>query len=467
MPQRQSTDRPRTGDGPLGVPNPLRYALGFRTAQFSSSPKDRMTPTLVLLTKRRFAPLFFTQLLGAFNDNLFKFAMVVLVIYNVYDNETLEFQFSTVSTGLFILPFFLFSAISGQLADNHDKARIIRIVKTAEILIALTGAAGLILESVPLMLAALFALGLQSTFFGPIKYAILPQHLRKDEVLAGTGLVEAGTYIAILAGTILGGVVVDWFGGLWAGVIVLSVALLGRISAHFVPDAPPHQEPQPIDYNIFRSSYRLINGTMHIRRLFLAIIAISFFWTIGSVLVIQFPPLVKNVLTADPTVASLFLGVFSIGIAIGSVLINRLLRGNVSARFAPFSVIMMGGFVLLLYFVSIQWEGLADGALYDFGTFMLHENSWLLLTILLGVAISGGMFVVPLYAFLTTTVELSQTARTIAANNVVNSGCMVLGALAAFGLSLLGVSTTEQLFLVAGMCVFSAWTAWLLHKACD
>lgn len=426
-----------------------------------------MPTSFELLTRRRFAPLFVTHMLGAFNDNLFKFAMVVLVIYEIYDDEALEFQFSTVSTGLFILPFFLLSAIAGQLADNFDKARVIRFVKTLEIIIALTGAAGLILQSIPLMLTALFALGVQSTFFGPIKYAILPQHLKKDEVLAGVGLVEAGTYIAILAGTILGGVIVGWFGAAWAAVWVLTVAILGRISAHFVPDAPAQKDPEPIGYNIFRSSWRLVNGTLHIRRLFLAIIAISFFWTIGSVLIIQFPPLVKNVLTADSRVASLFLGIFSIGIAIGSVLANRLLKGEVSARIAPLSVIVMGVSVLLFYFISIRWEGLENGELYDLVGFMLHQGSWLLLVVLLGVAIAGGMFVVPLYAFLTTTVDISETARTVAANNIVNSGYMVLGALAAFALSLMGVSTTEQLFLVAAMCLVSAWPAWLLHKACD
>ncbi|MFN2260380.1 MAG: MFS transporter [Parasphingopyxis sp.] len=426
-----------------------------------------MQVSLALLGHRRFGPLFGTQLLGAFNDNLFKFAMVVLVIYEIYSDPAREFQFSALATGLFILPFFLFSAMAGQLADNHDKAKIIRIVKTAEIFIALGGAAGLILQSIPLMLLALFALGVQSTFFGPIKYAILPQHLERNEVLGGTGLVEAGTYIAILCGTILGGVIVDLFGAGWAAAFVLGVALLGRLCAHYVPPAPAQKEPEPIDYNILRSSWRLVNGTLHIRRLFLAIVSISFFWTIGSVLVIQFPPLVKNVLTADPTVASLFLGVFSIGIAIGSILINRLLRGRVSARFAPVSVLAMGGFVLVLYFIAKSWVGLPGEALYDLGEFMALSNAWAVLLTLLGIAMAGGMFVVPLYAFLTTTVELSQTARTVAANNVVNSGCMVLGALAAFGLSLVGVSTTEQLFLVAAMCLVAAWLAWLLHKACD
>ena len=184
-------------------------------------------------------------------------------------------------------------------------------------------------------------------------------------------------------------------------------------------------------------------------------------------LIIQFPPLVKNVLTADANVASLFLGIFSIGIAIGSILANVLLKGQVSARIAPFSVILMGAFVLVLYMFSIQWDGLPNGELYDFATFMTHPQSWLLLSILLGVAVAGGMFVVPLYAFLTTTVDISQTARTIAANNVVNSGSMVLGSLGAFALSVLGVSTTEQLLFVAAMCLVSAWTAQILHRACD
>ena len=225
-----------------------------------------MPTSLTLLSRRRFLPLFCTQLLGAFNDNLFKFAMVVLVIFKIYNDETLEFQFSTLSTALFILPFFLLSAMAGQLADNHDKAKIIRIVKTGEIVIALIGAAGLVLNSIPLMLLALFLLGAQSTFFGPIKYAILPQHLEKDEVLAGTGLVEAGTYIAILAGTVLGGVIANELGAYAAAGCVIAVAIIGRISAQTVPPAPPQKAPEPIDYNFFRSSYRLINETMHVRR---------------------------------------------------------------------------------------------------------------------------------------------------------------------------------------------------------
>lgn len=428
-----------------------------------------MTSVLRLLAKRRFWPLFVTQMLGAFNDNLFKFSMVILVTYGIYKDPAQDFQFNALASGVFILPFFLFSSLAGQLADNYDKARITRFVKTLEIVIAVIGAIGLWLHSIPFMLTALFLLGLQSTFFGPIKYAILPQHLEKDEVLAGTGLVEAGTYIAILAGTILGGIIIDSEGnGVGIAIVsVLIVALIGRVSAHYMPPAPPQKEVEKIDFNFIRSSIKLISATLHIRRLFLAIIAISFFWTIGSVLIIQFPPLVENVLTATPGVASLFLGVFSVGIAAGSILINRLLKSEVSARYAPFSVIMMGIFIVILFFIARNWQGLPNGELYTFGTFMMHDGAWALLGTLAGVSIFGGMFVVPLYAFLTTTVDISQTARTIAANNVVNSGCMVLGALAALGLSMLGVSTTEQLLLVAAMCVVAAWLGQQLHLACD
>lgn len=428
-----------------------------------------MQNTAHLLRTRRFLPLFLTQLLGAFNDNLFKFSMVILVTYNIYESESEDFAFNALASGLFILPFFLFSSLAGQLADNYDKARITRFVKTLEIFIAVVGGIGLWLHSIPIMLAALFLLGLQSTFFGPIKYAVLPQHLEKDEVLAGTGLVEAGTYIAILAGTILGGIIIDRNGnGVEIAVVaVFVVALIGRVAAQFMPPAPAQKEVEKIDFNFVRSSIGLISATLHVRRLYLAIIAISFFWTIGSVMIIQFPPLVENVLTATPQVASLFLGVFSIGIAIGSVLVNRLLKSEVSARFAPASVIMMGVFVLILFFIARSWQGLPDGQLYTFETFIVHEGAWALLGTLGGVSISGGMFVVPLYAFLTTTVDISQTARTIAANNVVNSGCMVMGALVALGLSMLGVSTKEQLLLVAAMCLVAAWLGQQLHRACD
>ena len=422
-----------------------------------------MTPSFRLLGTRRFLPLFATQFLGAFNDNLFKQSMVLFATYSIYSNPTIEAQFNALATGLFILPFFLLSALSGQLADSHDKARIVRLVKLAEIGIMGIGGAGLLLGLVPLMLLAVLAMGVHSTFFGPIKYALLPQHLDRDEVLGGTGLVEASTYGAILAGTILAGLI----DARWTALLVLMVAVLGWVTSRSVPAAPPPGERPALDWHVVRASVRLVSATLHVPRLFLAICAISFFWMIGSMLVIEFPPLVKNVFGADKQVASLFLAIFSIGVALGSLLVNRLLGGHVSARFAPASVILMGVFLLLLGAIALRWESPAGGGLLSFSDFIRHPGApWLGLA-LLGVSVTGGMFVVPLYAFLTTTVEADHTARTVAANNIVNSGAMVIGAVLAIGLAAAGVGVAEALMAIALLCGVAAVLAWRLHLACD
>jgi len=457
---------------------------GSRKASYAfSTYASRRHPALIqnvshLLRTRRFLPIFVTQLLGAFNDNLFKSAMVILATYAIYNDATKEATFNGVAGALFILPFFLFSALSGQLADANDKARIIRIVKTAEILIMIVGAAGLLLHNIPLLLSALFAMGVHSTFFGPIKYAILPQHLERDEVLGGTGLVEAGTYIAILGGTILGGLLVlqrpdGSYHAEWAAFAVLLVALIGRVAGSFVPPAPPADDPEipgfpkrGMDWHIIRASITLVSATLHVRRLFLAILAISFFWAMGAVLAAQFPPLVKNSLGSDQTVATLFLGTFSIGIAIGSVAVNRLLKGQVSARFSPASALVMGLFVVDLYRRVHSWP-IGSGELHDIQTFLDHPNGWMIVLDLLGVAIAGGMFVVPLYAFLTTTVPKSETARTIAANNIVNSGLMVFATLILTGAVQLGVTVGDSLLIVAVGSIIAAWLGWKLHLACD
>ncbi len=417
-----------------------------------------------LLRARRFLPLFATQFLGAFNDSLFKQAVVLFVTYQLYSDPAKEFQFSSIAQGLFILPFFLFSALAGQLADDHDKSRVIRIIKLAEIAIMVVGGAGIILANIPLMLAAVFAMGVHSSFFGPIKYAILPQHLERDEVLGGTGLVEAGTYLAILGGTILAGFLAP--NPAFAAAATFGLAVLGFLAGREVPPAPPAADRIPIDHHIIRSSIALVSATMKIPRLFLAILSISFFWTIGAVLIIIFPPLVKNVLGANEQVASMFIAIFSIGIAIGSVLINRLLKNQVSARFSPASVLAMGAFVVLLHFVAMSW-GEHPTELTSLANFLSHPSASLMILALLGVAISGGMFVVPLYAFLTTTVPRAETARTVAANNIVNAGAMVIGSLLAFALSSIGIGPTGQLLLVAAMCLISAWLGWKLHLACD
>ena len=273
----------------------------------------------------------------------------------------------------------------------------------------------------------------------------------------------------------------DWFGGGWglgvdipelAAIAVLLVAVAGRIAGGQVPPAPPVDDPEipgfpdrGMDWHILRASIRLVSATMHIKHLFLAILSISFFWAMGAVLAAQFPPLVKNTLYADQSVATLFLAVFSVGVAVGSVAINRMLRGEVSARYAPSSALLMGVFVLLLYLLCRNWP--ASPELVGIGEFLEHPLGWAVVLDLFGVAVSGGMFVVPLYAFLTTTVPKSETARTVAANNIVNAGAMVVATLMLTGLVLLGVSVAESLFLVAVASVVAAWLGWKLHQACD
>ena len=436
-----------------------------------------MQDSLHLLRTRRFLPIFTTQFLGAFNDNLFRTAMVMLVIYGIYRDAEQEAAFSAIAGGLFILPFFLLSALAGQLADALDKAKIVRIVKTAEIAIMVFGAGGLLLHNIPLLLVALTAMGVHSTFFGPIKYAILPQHMRKDEVLGATGLVEAGTYIAILGGTILGGLLVleradGSYHAEWAALGVLVVALIGRVAGGFVPPALPADDAEipgypnrGMDWHILRASVTLVSATLHVPRLFLAILSISFFWAMGAVLAAQFPPLVKNVLSGDQSVATLFLAVFSVGVAVGSVAINRMLGGRVSARYAPASALLMGIFVLLLYSLSHGWP--TSPELVGLREFLSYPLGWAVVLDLFGVAVAGGMFVVPLYAFLTTTVPKSETARTVAANNIINSGAMVAATVILAALIFMGVSVAETLFLVALASVVAAWLGWRLHLACD
>jgi MFS family permease len=248
----------------------------------------------------------------------------------------------------------------------------------------------------------------------------------------------------------------------------LVVAMIGRLTGIMVPPAPPEPDAPPlkIDWHIIRLSIRLVSATMHIRKLFLAIASISFFWAMGAVLAAQFPPLVKNVFHANEQVATLFLAIFSVGVAVGSILINRLLAGRVLAKYSPASALAMGLFVLLLYWNALDWP-VTGGPLLDWRSFVVIGQAEWVMVALFGVAVSGGMFVVPLYAFLTTTVPKSETARTVAANNIVNSGAMVMSAVLLTGLVQLGVSVEATLLMVSVASIGAAWIAYRLHLACD
>jgi len=420
-----------------------------------------MPNTASLLMKKRFLPLFITQFLNAFNDNFFKMAMVILVTYKLLNDPSAEAQFNGIVGAILMLPFFLFSALAGQLADKKDKTKIIHIIKNAEIIIMLFGAYGIMVESITIMMLSFFALGTQSAFLGPIKYAILPQHLHDDEVLSGTGLVEAGTYIAILVGTILGGILPAETSAI--GIIICS--LIGRASAQFIPNAQPEpgSENIKIDFNIFRSSWRLLSTSMKSPTIALSIWAISLFWAIAAIFGAIFPPLVKNALSSDNTVATLFTAIFSIGIAIGSIVINRMLKGKVSARYSMLSVFVMALFIFHLWW-NVNHFIEPEGPLMDWRTFLIQPYANFMIFDILGVAIAGGMFVVPLYAFLTTRVAKSHTARTVAANNIINSGAMVSGTIIYLALVSNGLSVANTLFFVITLCIISAWLAYRLNK---
>lgn len=430
-----------------------------------------MASPLPLLARRRFAPLALTLFAGAFNDNLYRTAMVLLVIYGIYADPAAEAAFSALAGGLFILPFFLFSGLAGELADARDKAAIVRRVKDAEIVIMALGALGLVLGSVPLLLAMLFATGLQSTLFGPIKYALLPQHLAPDEVLGGTGLVEAATYVAILVGIVAGGLVIvaDAAGALeasWGAVGVVATAALGRVAAHYIPPAPPAAVAARIDPNIARSTVRLVRAFLFRPRIGLAIWCISLFWAMGTMLAAIFPPLVKNALGADPKVATLFLASFSVGVAVGSVAINRLLKGAVSARFAPWAVLGMAAFVLDLYRSVGGFAGAETGAM-DIATFVATPRGAWILGDLFFIAALAGMYVVPLYAYLTTHVGADETARAVAANNVINSALMVAASLALTAAYGAGVAVADGLLLVVALALVAAFAGWRLHRLAE
>jgi acyl-[acyl-carrier-protein]-phospholipid O-acyltransferase/long-chain-fatty-acid--[acyl-carrier-protein] ligase len=380
-------------------------------------------PTLRLLGTRRFLPLFVTQLLGAFNDNLYRSAMLFLLSYTLFRTAPDTAALAAVASGgVFILPYFLFSSLAGQLADRIDKARLTRVVKLAEVAIMLVGWAALAAGSVSLLMLVLFAMGTHSTVFGPIKYSILPQHLRADELVGGTGLVEAGTFLGILAGQLAGGLVSTPV----AAATLIAVAVAGALSSLFIPPAPPAADRPAIDPNLIRASIAIVAHSWRNRPLFLAICGISWFFALGATLTQQFVPLVGR-LNGTPAVGALFLGLFSIGVAIGALLIAWLLRGRISARGVPLSATLTG-----LAVIDLGWTVghlVPAPAPVGLAAFLDRPGSWHLVADLLAIAIAGGLFIVPLYALLQTLGDAAQRSRDVAANNIFNAAAMVASSL--------------------------------------
>ena len=385
-----------------------------------------------LFRLRRFAPLFVTQFLGAMNDNLFKNALVILILYRIAEAAGIDGRILiTVAAGVFIIPFFLFSATAGQIADKLEKARLIRIIKLAEIVIMGLAVLAFTLADPYVMLGVLFLMGTQSAFFGPLKYGILPDHLREDELIGGNALIEAGTFLAILIGTIAGGLIILTAQGVaTVSALIVGLALLGWGASLFIPRAGPAAPELKIDLNIVAATWSVMRAAAARRDILLSILGISWFWLAGATYLSQFPNLAKDVIGADEQVVTLFLAAFSVGIGLGSLLCNRLLGGKVSAKYVPLGALGMTLFTLDLYFAS---RGLAppDGRIMGLAAFLAEPGNWRILADLVATSVSGGVFVVPLYAILQSRSDESRRSRTIAANNILNALFMVIGALAA------------------------------------
>ncbi len=384
-----------------------------------------------LLKTRRFLPLFLTQFLGAFNDNVYKNALVILITYSVAEKAGLNAQvLVTLAAGIFILPFFLFSATAGQLADKHDKAKLIRIIKAVEIVLMLAAAVGFYLQSVAFLMTVLFLMGTQSSFFGPIKYGILPDQLHEDELIGGNALIEAGTFVAILIGTILGGLLILAEGGItWVSGMVIGVAVIGWISSLSIPSTGAAAPDITVRYNVFTETYKIIGHIRENKVVFRSILGISWFWLFGASFLSQFPTYGKDVIGGNEQVVTLFLTVFSIGIGVGSLLCNKLLKGEIAATYVPLGVLGMTLFTVDLYFASSHSVTASGGELMGVSAFLGAFSSWRVLFDLFGISVCGGIYIVPLYSLMQSRSEKEYRSRTIAGNNVMNALFMVVSAL--------------------------------------
>ncbi|MBA1277611.1 MULTISPECIES: MFS transporter [Pseudomonadaceae] len=403
-----------------------------------------------LLGTRRFLPFFVTQLLGAFNDNVFKQALVLAILYKLGATADVSLLVNLCAL-LFILPFFLFSALGGQFGEKYEKAWLIRRIKFAEILIMLVGAVGMLLGNLPLLLVVLFCMGTQSALFGPVKYSILPQQLHSDELVGGNALVEMGTFLAILGGTITAGVLMS--GGDYAmrvSVAVVLLAVIGYLASRKIPFSLAALPSLRLDWNLLRQSLRIMRlGLGQQRAVSRAMVGNSWFWFLGAVYLTQIPAFSRDLLQGDEGVVTLILSVFSIGIALGSMLCERLSRHRVEMGLVP-----LGSIGLTLFGVLLWWHATsvpAASEIRDWTALLAEPRAWWVLIDILGLGAFGGLYIVPLYALIQSRTALEERSRVVAANNILNALFMVISAI--FSILILTVAgmSIPQLFLAVAL----------------
>ena len=420
-----------------------------------------MTPNsqFALLGTRRFLPFFITQLLGAFNDNLFKQSLILAILFklsfevdkeawiNFADRDLLV----NLCAMLFILPFFLFSALGGQFGEKFAKDALIRLIKLAEIVIMAVGATGFLLESLPLMLLALFAMGTHSALFGPVKYSILPAALREQELVGGNALVEMGTFLAILAGTIGAGLLMSGKGYQSAvGIAIVATAVAGYLSSRAIPPFAASLPQLQLDWNIFRQSWRIMHlGLGQRPAVSRSLIGSSWFWFLGAIYLTQIPNFAKDLLHGDESVVTLILTVFSVGIALGSMLCERMSGHKVEIGLVPFGSFGLSLFGILLWATSSSFP--QASVAHDWLGLLQMGEAWSVLGSILGLGIFGGFYIVPLYALIQSRTEEHERARVIAANNILNALFMVAAAVVSILFLSVAKLSIPQLFLAISL----------------
>ena len=403
-----------------------------------------------LLGKRRFLPFFVTQALGALNDNLFKQSLILAILYKL----TLEGDrgiWVNLCALLFIVPFFLFSALAGQFGEKYDKDRLIRLIKLGEIAIMVVAAIGFAFDHLALMLVALFAMGTHSALFGPVKYSILPQTLREEELVGGNGLVEMGTFLSILAGTIGAGIMLSSSNyTVVVSVVIIAVAVLGYLASRAIPAAPADTPQLRLNWNIFSESWATLrmglNQTPAVSR---SVVGNSWFWFIGAIYLTQIPAYAKDWLYGDETVVTLILTVFSVGIALGSLLCEKLSGRKVEIGLVPFGSFGLTVFGLLLWWHSGQMPQSLQAN--DWLGVLGFSQAWWVLLDILGLGVFGGFYIVPLYALIQSRTAENERARVIAANNILNALFMVVSAIVSILLLSVAKLSIPELFLVVSL----------------
>jgi 1-acyl-sn-glycerol-3-phosphate acyltransferase len=402
-----------------------------------------------LLRQKRFAPFFWTQFAGAANDNLFKFAFTVMVTYQLSISWMQPAMAGLVIGALFILPFLLFSATSGQLADKYDKKVLIRFVKRLEIVIMALAAWGFFDQNVPVLLACTFLMGLHSTLFGPVKFAYLPQHLSERELTGGNGMVEMGTFVAILLGNVAGGLIiaVPEIGPHHVGFTCIGLAVLGRVVAEYIPASPATDPGLKINWNPFTETVRNLKLAAQNVVVFRSLLGISWMWFFGAVFLSQFPSFAKETLHGNEQVASLLLVVFSIGIGTGSLLCEVMSRRHVEIGLVPLGAIGMSVFAIDLYFAS---RGLPPSATLSLSQFASAPAHWRVMADLALLSLFAGLYSVPMYALIQLRSQSTHRARIIAANNILNALFMIASSVIAGAMLKAGI-TIPQIFLFVGL----------------